>query len=279
MVLAMVLIPCLNAGAKYLTPRYSTIEIAWARYAGHFVYMVLFFIPQRGWRLFRTTQLKAQILRSTLLLASTAIYISALRYTSLPIAASVGFVAPFIVIALSPMMLGETVGLRRWMAAAAGFGGALLILRPGSDSVPLASFLVLGSALCNALYQLLTRRIAAHDPPETSITYIAVMGFLLTSLLVPFAWHTPESIADGALLFSLGMFGGFGHYYIVKAFQWGPASVVAPLNYLQLLGAALFSLAVFGEFPTMLSWVGAAVIVGSGLYVLATERSARPRRR
>ena len=278
MVLAMTLIPCLNAGAKYLTPRYSVIEITWARYAGHFVYMVLFFIPKRGWRLFRTTHLRAQMLRSTLLLSSTAIYVSALRYTSLPIAASIGFVAPFIVIALSPAILQERVGLQRWLAATVGFSGALLILRPGSDSVPLASFLVLGSALCNALYQLLTRRLAAHDPPETSITYIAVVGFLLTTVLVPFAWHTPESIADGALLFSLGMFGGFGHYYIVKAFQWGPASVVAPMNYLQLLGAALFSFAVFGEIPAALSWVGAAVIVGSGLYILAAERKAALRR-
>jgi drug/metabolite transporter (DMT)-like permease len=168
--------------------------------------------------------------------------------------------------------------LRRWIAAFIGLSGALLILRPGSGEVPLASFLVLGSSVCNAFYQVLSRSLAARDSAETSITYIAVVGFLFMSILAPFDWKTPDNWIDGLLLVSLGLFGGFGHYYIVKAFQWGPASVVAPLNYGQLLGAGVLSAIVFGEIPGLLSWIGAAIIVGSGLFILYTGREPPPRR-
>src|SRR5690348_14284594 len=186
MALAMALIPCLNASAKYLGRDYPTIEVVWARYAGHFAYMVVAFFPRRGLNLFHTAQPGIQVLRSALLLSATGVYFTALHYTDLPTAAAISFVSPFIITALSGVMLGERVGPRRWAAVGVGFLGALFILRPGSGTVHLASFLVLISAGCNALYQLLTRGLAARDSAETSNTFIAVVGFVLTSLAVPF---------------------------------------------------------------------------------------------
>src|SRR5690348_1085674 len=153
MALAMALLPCLNASAKYLGHSYATVEIVWARYAGHFAYMVVAFFPRRGLVLFRTSQPWVQVLRSTLLLSATAVYFTALHYTDLPTAAIISFVSPFIMIALAATLLGEAIGPRRWSAVGVGFVGALLILRPGFGAVPPASFLVLISASCNALYQ------------------------------------------------------------------------------------------------------------------------------
>lgn len=272
MVLAMALLPCLNAAAKYLGHGYSTIEIVWARYAGHFAYMVAVFLPQRGFRLFYTERLSTQVLRSALLLSATGVYFTALHYTELPTAAVISFVSPFITTALAGIMLGEKVGAHRWGAAAVGFLGALFILRPGSGVVHLASFLVLISATCNALYQILTRRLAARDPAETSNTYIAVVGFALSSVFLPFVWETPRAPLDLLLLASLGIFGGFGHYFIVKALEWGPAAVIAPLNYGQLIGTVIIGYVAFGEFPDAATWFGAAIIVGSGLYIFYRER-------
>lgn len=275
MALAMALLPCLNASAKYLGRDYSTIEIVWARYAGHFAYMVVAFFPRRGLRLFHTERLSVQVLRSALLLTSTAIYFTALLYTDLPTASAISFVAPFMITALSGVMLGEPIGPRRWSAVGVGFLGALLILRPGSGVVHLASFLVLISAACNALYQILTRRLATRDTAEASNTYIAVVGFVLTSLVVPFFWTTPSSLLDLVLFASLGVFGGFGHYFIVKALEWGPAGVVAPLNYGQLIGTVIIGYAVFREFPDEWTWLGAVVIISSGLYIFYRERKLR----
>ena len=272
MVLAMALLPCLNAAAKYLGHGYSTIEIVWARYAGHFAYMVAVFLPQRGLRLFYTERLSTQVLRSALLLSATGVYFTALHYTELPTAAVISFVSPFITTALAGVMLGEQVGAHRWAAVAVGFLGALFILRPGSGVVHLASFLVLISATCNALYQILTRRLAARDSAETSNTYIAVVGFALSSLLLPLVWEAPRSLLDFLLLTSLGIFGGFGHYFIVKALEWGPAAVVAPLNYGQLIGTVIIGYLAFGEFPDAATWFGAVVIIASGLYIFYRER-------
>ena len=272
MALAMALLPCLNAAAKYLGHGYSTIEIVWARYAGHFAYMVAVFLPQRGFRLFYTERLSTQVLRSALLLTATGVYFTALHYTELPTAAVISFVSPFITTALAGIMLGEQVGPQRWAAVAVGFLGALFILRPGSGVVHLASFLVLISATCNALYQILTRRLAARDSAETSNTYIAVVGFALSSLVLPLVWEAPGSLLDFLLLTSLGIFGGFGHYFIVKALEWGPAAVIAPLNYGQLIGTVIIGYLAFGEFPDAATWFGAVVIIASGLYIFYRER-------
>jgi drug/metabolite transporter (DMT)-like permease len=279
MALAMSLLPCLNASAKYLGHSYATVEIVWARYAGHFAYMIVAFFPRRGLRLFYTERPAVQALRSALLLASTGIYFTALYYTDLPTASVISFVAPFIITALSGVMLGEPIGPRRWAAVGVGFIGALLILRPGSGVVHLASFLVLISATCNALYQILTRRLASRDTAETSNTYIAVVGFVLTSLALPFVWETPRSLFDLLLFASLGVFGGFGHYFIVKALEWGPAGVIAPLNYGQLVGTVIIGYLAFDEFPDRWTWIGAAVIIGSGLYIFYRERRVRQRTR
>jgi drug/metabolite transporter (DMT)-like permease len=279
MALAMSLLPCLNASAKYLGRDYATVEIVWARYAGHFAYMVVAFFPRRGLRLFQTTRLSVQVLRSALLVTSTGIYFTALRYTDLPTASVISFSAPFMMTALSGVMLGEQVGPRRWAAVAMGFLGALIILRPGSGVVHLASFLVLISAACNAVYQLLTRSLAAQDSAETSNTYIAVVGFLVTSLAVPFFWQTPKNLLDLMLFVSLGIFGGFGHYFIVKALEWGPAAVIAPLNYGQLVGTVIIGYLAFAEWPDGWTWAGAAVIIGSGLYIFYRERAVARRAR
>jgi len=279
MALAMALIPCLNASAKYLGHGYATVEIVWARYAGHFAYMVVAFFPRRGFRLFHTRQLGVQVLRSALLVSATGVYFTALHYTDLPTAAVISFVSPFMITGLSFVMLGEPVGPRRWAAVAVGFLGAMVILRPGTGVVHLASFLVLISAACNALYQILTRSLAARDSAETSNTYIAVVGFILTTLAVPFFWETPRSAVDLLLFVGLGIFGGFGHYFIVKALEWGPAAVIAPLNYAQLVGTVIIGYLAFDEWPDLGTWVGAVVIIGSGLYIFYRERALEKRAR
>ncbi|HLJ65140.1 MAG TPA: DMT family transporter, partial [Stellaceae bacterium] len=247
----------------------------WARYAGHFAYMLIFFLPRRGRRLFFTRHLGIQSIRSALLLSATGIYFTALHYTALPTATVISFVSPFIVTALAGTMLGEKVGPRRWAAVGVGFLGTLLIVRPGWGGVHYASFLVILSATCNALYQILTRRLASDETAETSNTYIAVVGFILSSLAVPFFWKSPATLLDAMLFLSLGLFGGFGHYFIVKALESGPAAVIAPLNYGLLIVTVLLGALVFNEFPDGWTWGGASIIIGSGLYIFYRERKKR----
>ena len=119
------------------------------------------------------------------------------------------------------------------------------------------------------------RKLAAHDEAETSITYIALAGFLLTTVPLPFVWQTPASGFDCLVFLSLGLFGGFGHYFMVRAFELAPAPFVSPFNYGQLIGATLLSVVVFGQLPDVWVWAGALVIAGSGVLMLFAERHAR----
>ncbi len=272
---AAVLIPLLNASAKYLTRDYPIVEITWARYAGHFVYMLIAFAPRRGLRLLATSRPLLQFTRSTLLCVSTLIFITALSEVPLPTATAISFTSPFMVIVLAPFLLGERVGLRRWLAVGLGFLGALVVVRPGFGGVQSAALLVLGSSAASALYQIITRTLASHDPAETSITYIALAGFILTSIPLPFVWITPATLFDAAVFVGLGVFGGFGHYFLVRAFELAPAPFVAPFNYGQLLGSALLGWLIFSHIPDVWTWIGTFIIAGSGIWMLTSERRKR----
>jgi drug/metabolite transporter (DMT)-like permease len=273
MMLSAILIPLLNASSKYLTQFYPVVEITWARYAGHFVFMLLVFAPRRGTRLLVSSRPVLQLVRSTLLCLSTLIYISALKWVELPTATAISFTGPLIVTALAPFLLGEQVGRTRWLAVGVGFLGALVVVRPGMEGANQAALLVLASASASALYQIMTRKLASQDAAETSITYIALAGFVLTSVPLPFVWVTPTSLWHALVFVGLGLFGGFGHYFLVRAFELAPAPVVSPFNYGQLIGAAVLSYSVFGQIPDAWTWLGAFIIAASGIFMLYAERS------
>ncbi len=272
MIFTALLIPLLNASAKYLATSYPIIEITWARYAGHFFYMIIVFAPRLGSSLLATSRPFLQLVRSSLLCVSTLIFITALSAVPLTTATAISFTGPFIVTALAPPLLGERVGGRRWLFVVVGFLGALVIIRPGLGDMNPAALLVLASATFSALYQIMTRKLAALDRAETSITYIAVAGFVLTTIPLPFVWVTPRSVLDLLLFIGLGVFGGFGHYFMVRAFELAPAPFVSPFNYLGLIGAAALSVVVFGQFPDLWVWLGALIIAGSGIFMLYGER-------
>jgi len=273
MCLSIALFPVLNASAKYLGPRYSMAEIVWARYFGHFIYMLILFMPGRGLRLFRTRRLFMQLVRSFLLLGSTVSFFIGLKGISLAMASAINFIGPFIVTALSVPMLGERVGPRRWSAVVVGFIGAIVIIRPGAGAVNGWALFIVGNATFYAFYQIFSRRLAAIDPAETSITYAAMVGTVAATVLLPFDCRWPDNSWDWLAFLGLGLFGGLGHYFVVKAFENAPASVLSPFNYLQLVGATIVGYLIFGDFPDAWTWIGAAVIVASGLYI--TYREAR----
>jgi drug/metabolite transporter (DMT)-like permease len=271
MALAINLFPFMNVSVAYLSQEYPTTQILWARYTGHLLFMILMFMPRRGLSLFRASRPGVHVVRSILMFASTICFFTALRYIEVPTASAINFTSPLIVTALAAPLLGEVVGVRRWAAVAAGFAGALIIIRPGGGETHWAMLLVLGTALSYATYQIVTRKFSAADSPETSITYISIVGAALSTLALPFGFLMPTSLLDTAVFLAIGFIGGIGHYFVIKAFQVGEASVLAPFNYGQLVMATILSFLVFGTFPDTWTFVGAAVIIASGLYVTYRE--------
>jgi drug/metabolite transporter (DMT)-like permease len=273
MCLGVSLFPALNTCSKLLNIEgYPVPEIVWARFAGHLLFVAVAFLPRRGLRLFAARRPGLQIGRSLFLLGSTALFISAIGRVPLATASTIGFTTPLLVTALSVPLLGEPVGWRRWSAVVVGFLGALVIIRPGSGLSDPAILVLLGAAAFYALYQIATRSGGAHDTAETGIVYAALVGTLATSLVVPFVFEAPRSLLDLALFLGLGLFGGFGHYFVTRAFQYAPAAVISPLGYVELLGTTILGYLVFGNFPDFWTWVGAAIIIASGAYIAARER-------
>ena len=275
MCLGVSMFPFMNAAVKLLTAQYPVMQIVWARFTGHLIVMLVVFLPRYGWRLLATRRPAIQLGRSLLMLLSNLVFVMAIGRVPLATASAIGFTSPLLVTAMSVPLLGEQVGPRRWSAVLVGFAGALLIIRPGSGLANPAVLLLLVSSASYALYQIATRWVAFYDGAATGIVFAALLGSLAMSLVLPFIFVPPRSLFDLALFVSLGLIGGAGHYLITRAFQSGPAAVLAPLGYVELIGTSILGYLIFGNFPDRLTWAGAAIIIASGLYIALREHRRR----
>jgi drug/metabolite transporter (DMT)-like permease len=197
----------------------------------------------------------------------------ALQYLQLTVTAAIFFTVPIITALIGARVLAEKIDARRWLAIVAGFAGVLIIVRPWGASFHPALLLAIGNAVLYALFNLMTRHLAAYDSPET-IQFLPALGAAIG--FTPFAlaaWVWPSSTLEWTLACVMGLFGGAGHYVMALAHRYAPASVIAPFLYQQIFYMALFGYLVFGDVPRPTVWVGAAVVIASGLYLFARERS------
>jgi len=276
MLAASSLFPVMNGLVQILSARYSTEQIVWARAASHLVFIVALFAPHFGVALVRTATPKWQIIRSAVHLTSMICFFTGVKYLPLANAASISFTAPFFVALLAWPMLGERLTPRRLMAIAVAFLGVLIVIRPGSAVFQWASLYMLGSATCYALYQILTRKVASHDTAETSAVYSALVGTVAMGIVAPFVWTPIASWGDAALLFSLGILGGLGHYFVARAMTYAQANIVAPFGYWQLIGSVFVGYLISGYLPDQLTWIGAGIIVCAGIYIAWCETRPQP---
>jgi drug/metabolite transporter (DMT)-like permease len=260
--------------AKYLSASLPSIEIAWLRFLVFALIMVPAMIPGSPLFAMRTSRLGLQLMRGATLLGSSLLFITGLRYLPIAEASATGFVAPLFVTALSIVFLSEKVGVRRWLATATGLVGVLIILRPGSSAFHAAAFFPIVSALAWAATLIMTRMMSGREHAITIMTYSSIAGVTILSILVPFFWVTPSwhVVMLGVLI---GLASTAGQWIVVLAFRYADASVLAPFSYSQLVWVSTLGFMVFGEVPDAWTIVGAAFIVGSGLYTAHRERVRR----
>ena len=261
--------------AKFLTGSLPAVEIAWIRYV-IFVGFALALAAGSGPGRFRVRRPGLQVARGLGLVASSIAFIFALRYLPLADATAIGFVSPLLTAMLAVPMLGEVVGARRWVAAITGLVGALVVVRPGTGAFHPAAILVLLSALSWALVGVLTRMMAGVDSSATTLLWSAGIGAVLLSAALPFDFRLPTR-GEFLLLLMLGVVVSTGHYLTVLAYRHAAASVLAPFSYSQLIWATIFGFVVFGAIPDAWTFVGAAIIVASGIYTAQYERTVRRR--
>jgi drug/metabolite transporter (DMT)-like permease len=269
---AVAMFVVLDSIAKYLARFYPVPGLVWARYAGHFVLVVLILGPRLRLELVRTTRPGLQLLRGLLLAGSSMFFFSALKFMPLAEATSINFLAPVLVTVAAAVVLKEKVEPARWVAIAAGFAGVLIIIRPGAAISGPAALLPFGTATCFAAYSVLTRKIAGVESPYTSLFYAGLVGTVVLAAVLPFAWATPTTLLHAVLLLAMGLIGGTSHLILIRAYEHAPASRLAPFSYTQLLWVLLAGYLLFGDFPDNWSLIGIAIIGASAVYIATHQR-------
>jgi len=272
MVAAVGVFTLMDTIAKYLSRWYPVPGIVWARYATNLAVLLAWFVARGELHRIRTARPGIQLARGLLLAGATSLYFTSLTVLPLAEAAAIGFVLPLFVAALAVPMLKEHLDLPRAVAIAAGLAGALLIVRPGAASFTLFALLPMAMALFNALYQILTRKVAGVEHPLTSLVWGAIVGAVLFSFFLPFAWVTPTDPWHWALLAVIGLLASVGHFVLIRAYDYASATGLAPFFYTQLVWVMLLGWLVFGDFPDGWSLLGMGIIVASGIYLVGRQR-------
>lgn len=268
---ATFLFAALDTSSKYLTAYYAVPLVVWARYFVHLVLMLATVAPGAGRDLIVTKRPGMMILRGLLMISSSLLVV--LAFHRLPIAETTAlvFINPLFVALLAGPLLGEKVSLKTWLATLAGFGGVLLIARPGGSLSGIGIVYALGCAVCYAGYQILTRKLSETEPAMRQLFYGALIGTVVMTCVIPAYWTgTVPTLKQGLIILSLGLFGGAGHFLLIRAFRVTLASTLSPLLYVQLVWVTLLGWIVFGQLPDSLSAIGMTIIGVSCLSLTLT---------
>lgn len=277
MALGMFLFSAVDTGAKFLTENLHPIQITWSRQLG-LLAGAMFLLAWHGRTLLRTSHPRLQVARGCVAACSATLFIVAVSYVPLADAVAVSFVAPFMVTVMGAFILREPVGMRRWIAVILGFIGTLIVIRPGMGAIHPAAVLVILAAGFFAIRQIISRALADTDSTATTVIYTALVGSAILTLPLPFVWQTPTGDEWLVLIF-IAVVAGVAETCVIMALQLAMAVVVAPMQYTLMVWGTMYGFLVFGQLPDVWTWVGASIIIATGLYTLHREHMAARRRR
>ncbi len=268
--LGWMFLPVMDGFAKFLSDDLPILQITWARYFFTVFFtlpiMIFFFKKQLVW----SDKPKLQILRGIILLSANICFFYAISIISLAKALTLAFVAPLIVTAFSPVMLGEKVGFRRWTAVVVGFTGSLVVIRPGFVELNFASLAALGTGILYGFYLIITRKLSTSDNPLLTLLMTGMVGAILVSAIIPFYWVKP-SLNQWSLMAGIGVFASIGHLFLILSLKYADASKLAPLGYTEIIPNVLIGYYFFSELPDKWTYVGLLIIILSGLYISRRE--------
>ena len=264
--LGWMFLPVMDGFAKYLSTDLPILQITWARYfftvAFTLPIMFFFFNKQLVW----TDKPKLQILRGLILLSANICFFYAISVISLAKALTLAFIAPLIVTAFSPLLLGEKVGLRRWTAVIIGFTGSLIVIRPGFVEINFASLSAIGTGFLYGFYLIITRKLSTSDNPLLTLLITGAVGAILVSLVIPFYWVKP-TFNQWSLMAGIGIFACVGHIFLILSLKYADASKLAPLGYTEIIPNVMIGYYFFNELPDYWTYLGLFIIILSGLYI------------
>ncbi len=267
---AWMIVPIMDAFAKYLSSSMDVLQITWARYFFTVVFtfslMIIFYRQSLVW----TKKPALQLTRGLIFVFSTYLFFYAISKISLPKALTLAFVAPICVTALSPLFLNEKVGMKRWTAVLIGFIGTLIVIRPGFIELNFATMAALGCGICYGFYLIITRKLSSSDNPLLTLLLSGLIGTIILSLFVPSIWVNP-TLNQWILMALIGLIASVTHLFLILSLKYADASKLAPLGYTEIITNILISYYFFHELPDNWTYLGLFIIVLSGLYISRRE--------
>ena len=272
MLMAVACFSLMDAGMKQLSSSYPTLQVTFLRGAASLPFVLVWVLATAGPRSLIPVRWGLHLLRGLLGMAMIGCFVFALRSLPLSTAYTIYFVAPLLIAALSVPLLGEHVGPRRWIAIGIGLVGVLVVLRPGVDGfISVPGLMVLLAATAYAVAAITVSMLTRTDTPQSMVVWFLVILALGAGLLAIPDWQ-PLQLGHAALIAGMGLAGAGGQVALTRAFQLGEASLIAPLEYTGLVWVIGWDLTFWGVLPDRFTWLGAAIIVASGLYLLHRER-------
>ncbi len=274
MLLTSALFAAMNAGVKLLSPHLRPVEIGFFRQFFSLAPILWALARRGGVTILKTDLPMGHLFRG--LIGNSAMIVSFLAVSWLPLAdaTALSFTSPLFVTALSAPLLGEAVGAHRWSAVAVGFAGVIVLTHPGAAwfahgaGAGTAAGLIAG--LMSALMMITIRQLSRTEQPVTIVFYFASIGVVVFGCLLPFFWVMPTKW-EWAGLVAIGVLGGFSQLAMTGAYRHAPASTLAPFGYVSIVFSTMFGFAIWRELPGLRVLTGAAIVTGSGLYIIYRE--------
>ena len=276
LVLAMLIVPIMDATAKFLSSEYPVLQLVWARFFFHFLLIAPLALWRHGSNALFPEKPLLQISRGFLILLCTACFWGSIKFIPLANAIAILFFHAVIVVGLSVLILKEQVPKNRWLASGLGLVAVLMIVRPGFEEFHWASLLALAASTFFALYILSTRFLAGKAFPLVTLSYQSLGGFVIMTAIVPFVWVTPTQ-TDLILMVAMALIGAAGHLLLIRAFEFAEASLLAPYLYTEMIMQAVLGYWFFGDVPDTWAWVGILLIISVGIFLsLANKETQNP---
>ncbi|MGH8079438.1 MAG: DMT family transporter [Lysobacter sp.] len=271
MLVAVLMFSMMDALLKLLSEHYPPFQVSALRGASSLPFVLVWAFASAGWRPLLRVRWPLHLLRGVLGIGMMAAFVYGVNRLPLSTTYSIFFIAPLLITGLSGPILGERVGPRRWVAIGIGLLGVLVLLRPtGEGMLSMAALAVAAAALGYAVSAITVRLLARTDSTQAMMVWLMVLLTLGAGALAWSGW-VPVRSEDVWLILGLGIAGSIGQYAVTEAFRLGEASLIAPLEYTALIWGVILDLSLWGVLPDSVTWIGAAIIVASGLYLLRRE--------
>lgn len=273
MCIAVICFTILDSTAKYLGEFVGmpVEQVLWLRFLTHLIFLGVLYRPKGFIKGLKSAVPKTQILRTIAMVLTTAFNFLALKYLQLDQTITIFFLSPLLVAAIAGPMLGEWLKPNQLLVVFIGFCGVLIVMRPGFGGIHWAVIFSLASALALAFYNVLTRYASHYDNNRTNQIFSPIGGAILLTPIALYNWQMPESPMVWLLMLSLGVTGGLGHWFLITAHRFAPAPLLAPFIYTGIITMPIIGYLVFDDRPSPFTALGAAIVIGSGLYLWYQE--------